>query len=299
MIRSQLAKNYEEIQANIDEMIFDTYAKEKPVHKDIFNVKKMTKAIARSEGFSGIGYFEEKDEAQPGAIDRIYPMYTKTWIPLTYSLLVKFSSEAIADDEMGVVQRATKGLGSSAVCTQDVLAASVLNTGFSTTGYDGKVLFATDHPILTGTWRNRPTVGMALTRTSLQAALIDWMDEQKNDNGQKIEIDPRFLATGASLMFDAREILKSVQQPDNANNALNIIKSDFNLTHVMWKRLTDTKAWYLLSKPADHHISVYVRKPFTTLHGVNDEEGTAWTRGEFRQIVGYSAGQGAYASPGQ
>lgn len=299
MIRSELAKNYEAMQANIKEVIFDTIKKESPVHRQIYNIRKMTGAIARSEGFSGIGYYGPKNEEQAGAIDKIWPTHTKSWVPTTYSMEVKFSSEAIADDEMGVVKRAIQGLTSSAVCTQDVLCASTLNTGFDEAGYDGKPLFAVDHGILMGmTWRNRPIKGMALTRTTLQAALIDWMNEQKNSNGQKIEINPRFLVTSANLMFDAREILKSVQQPDSANNALNIIKSDFNLVHVMWKRLVDPKAWYLLAKPEDHYLSVYEREPLKIVHGVDDEEGFAWSRGEFRMAVGASMAQGTYASPG-
>jgi len=184
------------------------------------------------------------------------------------------------------------------VRTQDVIAASVINTAFTTTGPDGKVLCATDHPIVGGTWRNRPTNGMALTRTSLQLALVDWMDEQKNDNGQKIEVNPAYVVSGASLMFDALEILKSVQQPDNATNAINVIKSDFNLSHVMWKRITNPKYWFIFAKPANHYVQVKVREGFNTVHGVNEENGTAWTRGEFRQVVGYSAAQGVYGSPG-
>ena len=58
--------------------------------------------------------------------------------------------------------------------TKQIKAASPLNNGFGTfKAGDGKELFATDHPTVSGTFSNELTTPADLNETSLEQAMID------------------------------------------------------------------------------------------------------------------------------
>lgn len=298
-LRSTLSRAYFSKLPVIDHLIFMKYGIAKPKYKQLFNVITTDEPTTYTDQFSGLGLFAKKEEGSPGATDRIYQLYSKQYIPYTYTLLIEFSEEAVEDDRLGLLGKAANALGTSAWATQDTLAAAILNNGFDTTGPDGKALFATDHPLLEGmTAKNRPSTDMDFSYTSLGLALADWDTEQKDDRGQIVEIEPKVLWYHPSIKIDVLEVLKSMGRPDTANNATNVIKSDWSLDPVAWKRLIDLDAWGLLASPSEHEINIIMRKGFHTSHGTDDRVGKAWTRGRFRQDQGFSDWRGAWGTSG-
>ena len=300
MTRSEIAAAFLEMKANINAVIMDEYEKEPSIGRQIFNVEKIDTPFINDEAFAGIGNFEEKDEGEEGAIGRINYLYPKQYVPITYSLLLRYSYETMADDKLGIIKKASKAMGSSAAITDDILAANTLNTAFSSTGPDGTYLCSTSHPLVSGgtTWRNRPTNGFAFNRTNLALALVDWMDEQKNETGQKINYDVAYLVHPATPFLDVHEVLESIERSDTANRAKNVIKSNFSIKPVTWKRINDPKLWFLLAPVGSHQIKIIDRDKFTQEHGSNGEAGYLWTRGEFRADYGWSKPQGIWGSPG-
>jgi hypothetical protein len=298
-LRSNLNRAFFGILPNMDHLIFMKYKEVKPVHKQIFNIITTDQPFVYTDSFSGLGLMQKKEEGEEGATDQIYQMFSQRYTPYTYALLLEFSEEAVEDDRLGIIKKADIALGTSAAATEDVLACNILNNAFATTGPDGKVLCATDHPLETGTARNRPTTGTDFSHTCLGLALIDWANEQKTYRGQKIESEPSYLVHPADLKLDVAEVLKSTMRSDTANNATNVIKDDYNIQPVTWKRLSDPDAWFLLAKPGQHEINIVVRKSFHTSHGVDDKVGKAWTRGRFRRDQGFSDWVGVWGSPGQ
>lgn len=300
-VRSSFAENYTSIAANIRKTSHDAYEIEKSVHSQIFNINMTDKPIVRDESFSGVGKFSEKPEGDYGAVGNIYHLYPQSYTPVTYSLYVAFSSEAVDDDQLNVIKNASSSMGVQARATEDILAASILNLGWTTAGPDGKTLFAADHPLLLGgTTQNEPSAGMALSFTNLQIALKQWARYQKNQQGDPIESDPAYLVVPPELQPTAGEILKSMGNPENANNVINIIKDDYSLQRVVWKKITDTASWFLLAKPSQHQINVFVRKAYKLYTGADDERGRVWMRGEFRRDQGFSGWEGTYGtSPSQ
>jgi len=299
-LRSNLSRAYDDIKANLEHIIMLKYKQTPAVYRRIFNVSTTDKSMIYHDSFTGLGLMSLKEEGAAGATDIIYEEYSKQYKPYTYSLLIEFSEEAMEDDRLGVIKKATAALGISAAATEDVLAANILNNAFATTGPDGKVLCATDHPLKDGTTaKNRPTNGMDFSQTSLGLAMVDWHDEQKDARGQKLTIDPKNLVYPAAIWVDVAEVLGSPDRPDTANRAINVMKSELNLQPIMWKRLTDTDAWFLLAAQGVHELNIIVRKPFHTTHGTDDKVGKVWTRGRFRRDQGFSDWRGVYASPGQ
>ncbi|MDV7390360.1 hypothetical protein RZS08_03360, partial [Arthrospira platensis SPKY1] len=92
--------------------------------------------------------------------------------------------------------------------TKQVKAASVLNNGFSASypGGDGVSLFSTLHPLVGGGVNaNRPSAGVDLNETSLEAAVIQiagWTDER----GLLIAAKVRKMVVPPSLMFVAKRL---------------------------------------------------------------------------------------------
>lgn len=300
-LRSNLNRAFMGILPNMDHIIMLNYKEAKPIHRSLFNIITTDKPFIYTDSFSGLGLMQKKEEGEEGATDQIYQMFSKQYTPYTYTLIIYFSEEAIEDDRLGVVKKADTALGISAAATEDVLACNILNNAFSGSylGGDGKALCATDHPLQTGTAKNRPTTGLDFSHTSLGLALIDWANEQKTYRGQKIERDPAFIIHPVDLMLDVGEVLNSTMRSDTANNATNAIKDQFNIKPVLWKRLNDPDAWFLMTKPGQHEINIVVRKSFYTSHGTDEEAGKAWTRGRFRRDQGFSDWIGIYGSPGQ
>ncbi len=298
-LRSNLSRAFSSILPNIDHIIFLNYKFAKPVYKQLFNTIKTDKPIIYTDSFSGLGLLQQKEEGSGGATDQIYQLYNKSYTPYTYTLLLEFSEEAVEDDRLGIIAKADAALGRSAAATEDTLAANILNNAFSTTGPDGKALCATDHPLHGGaTAKNRPSSDMDFSHTALGLALVDWMNEQKEDRGQKIEIDPAFIVHTADIMLDVTEVLKSTGRSDTANRAINAISQDFSLQSVTWRRLTDSDAWFLMARPGQHEVNVVVRKPFHTSHGTDDKVGKVWTRGRFRRDQGFSDWRGIWGTSG-
>jgi len=298
--RNDIPAAFKEMRANIEAVIMDEYEKEPSIGRQIFNVESIDTAFMNDEAFSGIGTFEEKPEGEEGAIGRITHLYPKQYVPITYSLLLRYAYETMADDKLGVIKKASKAMGSSAAITDDTLSANILNTAFSAAGPDGTYLCSLSHPLVSGgtTWRNRPTNGMAFNRTNLALALIDWKDEQKNETGQKINFDVAYLVHPATHFLNVHEILESIDRSDTANRAKNVIKSNFSIKPVTWMRINDPKLWFLLAPKDAHQLKIVDRAKFTQEHGSNGEAGYLWSRGEFRADYGWSKPQGIWGSPG-
>jgi phage major head subunit gpT-like protein len=145
------------------------------------------------------------------------------------SLLVfPITEEAIEDNLYDSLSaRYTKALARSMANTKQVKAANILNNGFSTSfpGGDGKPLFDTQHPLVSGGVNsNEPSTGADLNETSLEAAVIQiaaWTDERS----LLIAAKPRRLVVPPSLMFVATRLLETELRTATADNDTNAIRS--------------------------------------------------------------------------
>jgi phage major head subunit gpT-like protein len=197
--------------------------------------------------------------------------------------------------------RYTKALARAMAYTKQVKAANILNQGFTggPTYGDGKVLFATDHPLVSGgTNSNRPTVGADLNETSLEAAVIQiagWTDERS----LLIAAKPRKLVVPPSLQFVAERLLKTELRVGTTDNDINALKSmgsipeGFTVNHY----LTDTNAWFLLTD-VPNGLKHFVRTPMQTGMDADFDTGNARYKARERYVFGVSDPLGAFGSPG-
>lgn len=100
-----------------------------------------------------MGLAQNMNVAGQVVYDSITPAYNKTYQPIMRQIGFECAIQSKYKDVYGVVGRYADMLAKSMVRTKNFVAANVLNDGFSGSGVlgpDGKTLFATDHPLLSG-----------------------------------------------------------------------------------------------------------------------------------------------------
>jgi hypothetical protein len=187
--------------------------------------------------------------------------------------------------------------------TKQIKAAAILNTGFTGSGNpvygDGKVLFATDHPLVNGGVNsNRPTTGADLNETSLEAAVIQiaaWTDER----GLLIAAKPKKLIVPPSLMFVATRLLETSLRVGTTDNDINALKSNGSIPggYCVNHFLTDTNAWFLTTD-VPNGLKHFVRTPLATSMDADFDTGNSRYKARERYSFGVSDSLGAFGSPG-
>lgn len=156
------------------------------------------------------------------AQERYFTTYTHT----TWANGFQISEEAMEDGkDMDVTAKYTPQLTQSYFNSQEVVGANIFNTAYSTTGSDGTYLISTAHPIYGGsTVSNTLTNQSPLSQTALEQLLIK-LETITNYNGITMALKGKKLVINPTLKFEAERILGSILQSNNANNAINALKS--------------------------------------------------------------------------
>ena len=102
------------------------------------------------DDLSGLGTWQETEEAEAGETEDPVLGYPKTYTPLKYTKTIQVSFEAVDDDEYALLKRDTQAseMGTGARDRVERLTSSVLSGGFASTtnSPDGQFLWDTDHP---------------------------------------------------------------------------------------------------------------------------------------------------------
>jgi hypothetical protein len=197
--------------------------------------------------------------------------------------------------------RYTKALARAMAYTKQTKAAAILNNGFdSAFAYgDGKPLFDTQHPLVSGGVNsNEPATPADLNETSLEAAVIQiagWTDER----GLLIAAKPRKLIVPPSLMFVATRLLETELRVGTADNDINAIKNNGSIPegYTVNHFLTDTDAWFLTTD-VPNGLKHFVRTPMQTSMDGDFDTGNVRYKARERYSFGVSDPLGAFGSPG-
>ena len=245
-----------------------------------------------------------KNEGQAIAYDNAQEAWTARYNHETIAMGFSLTEEAMEDNLYDSLSaRYTKALARAMAYTKQVKAAAILNTAFTGSGNptygDGKVLCATDHPLVSGgSNANRPTTGADLNETSLENAVIGisaWTDER----GLLIAAKPKKLVIPPALQFVATRLLETTQRVGTADNDINALKSNgaipggYTVNHF----LTDTNAWFLLTD-VPNGLKHFVRQSLKTSMDGDFDTGNSRYKARERYSFGVSDPLGIYGSPG-
>ena len=274
---------------------FGEYPAEWP---SIFNKLSSQRQYEDDSSISGFGFVPEKEEGVGITYDDPIQGYDKRYTHKTYGLGFRVTKEMWEDDLYNKMNKMPKALGRSMRVTQETDMANVYNRAFNSsyTGGDGKELCATDHPLTGGgTEQNELTNAADFSDTSLEQALID-IQATLDDRSLVLALRPKKLLVAPSGEWNAIRVLRSSQDPDSGNNAINPAKGALPGGIVVNHYLTDTDAWFILCD--DHEVNAFIRRA-TSFDRTNDfDTEDAKFKTTSRWSNGFSDWRGIFGSPG-
>ncbi len=182
--------------------------------------------------------------------ERYFTQYTHT----TWANGFQISEEAMEDGkDISIAEKYTPQLTQSYFNSQEVVGANVFNTAYTANGADGVPLLSALHPILGGsTLSNLLSAPAILSQASLEQLLIN-IQLIQNYNGVTMALKGTKLVINPTLKFEAERILGSILQSNNANNAVNALKSMGMLPEgvVTNTYLTSTSQYFIITTAAN------------------------------------------------
>jgi hypothetical protein len=225
-------------------------------------------------------------ETVPPGLERVY---THKEFAKGFQIERKF----IDDEQYGVLEKMSRDLARAGRYKVEQDAASLFNNGFTTAGYDGKPLFADNHPLLGGGTGSNIVSG-ALSDTSLKAAST-LMRKQVDEAGKLIQLQPDTLIVPPELEWLAYELVRSDQKPGTDLNDINTMRGRYKI--VVWDFLTSSTAWFLADSKR-HELNFFWRvKPEFAKEKDFNTFVSKW-RGYMRYSFGYSDYRGIVGSTG-
>jgi len=275
------------------------YAKHPDETLDLFDVKTSKKAYEELVESTGFGLAQVKSQGGSITYDTHQQGPVTRAIHVVYGLGYIVTEEELEDNlYMDVSQSRVSALAFSLATTDNINGANVYNRAFNSSYVfgDGKELCATDHPTLSGDQSNELAVGAALSETALEDLLIQ-IGQAKNNRGLQIRLMGQSLHVPVDQMFEATRILKSVQQNDTANNAVNALKTMGMLPGGVKPNhyFTDTNNWFVRTNIPTAGMCKFIRRPVTFGQDNDFDTGNAkakatfrssYTVGDFRAVYG-------------
>jgi hypothetical protein len=298
--RAQLLK---ELLPGLNALFGMEYAKYGEEHAEIFETESSDRSFEEEVKLSGFSAAPVKNEGAAIEYDSAQEAWTARYTHETIAMGFSITEEAMEDNLYdSLSSRYTKALARAMAYTKQVKAAAVLNNAFSGSGVtygDGKVLCATDHPLVSGgTNSNTFTVGADLNETSLEAAVIQiagWTDER----GLLIAAKPRKLIVPPALQFVATRLLETEGRVGTADNDINALRNNgsipegYSVNHY----LTDTNAFFLMTD-VPNGLKHFVRTPMSTSMDADFDTGNARYKARERYSFGVSDPLGIFGSAG-
>lgn len=241
------------LQDGVNAVAQTEYERWKPIYSQFLSVEDSDKAYEIDVSMAGIGPAALKPEGSEVSTDGEQQLYTTVYKNATYAKGTVISMEAIMDNQYeSMMEKAGVMLETSLQEAEELVAADVINDGYTTTIGDGKALFATDHVLKNGSFSNKLSVYAQLSEASLEDSCIA-IRKYKDPAGNRINLMTESLLIPVDLEFEAMRILQSTLQNDTGNNAINALRAGgkFPKGMISSPYFTDTGAWTVVTNARD------------------------------------------------
>lgn len=269
----------------------------------IMEVENSDAAFEVAGVLSGMSTLQSVDEGEAFRYDTSAEAYTPRFNHDKWGLGFKITLEMRQDGRaMKEARRFTKMLSKAVVETRNILAANVLNNGYTSgktqDGGDGVILFSASHPSVYGNQSNTISSNADLSEASLESLFIQ-IRKATDDRGLRINLKPRKIVTSVDLQPELHRILKSDLRVATADNDRNFVKDVgmFPEGQVCSPYITDTDAFYILTDCNDG-LKFYNRyESPIEMDNVFDTKDAAYSK-LIRCSRGWINYRGVFASPG-
>lgn len=283
-------------------VFFDSYNEVPMVYKKIFKVEKMNAKTQSYPHLGAFGLWAQNTEGSKFNHDAFAEGEVASFEAKRYDKAYQLTWELVQDDLYNVMKGigkggSAKGLGRGLRATEETETAGVISGGFDNVGYDGKALFAADHPLINSSATCSNLIEGALTDENLKKAMT-LMRQQKDEAGIVISASAKRLVVCPELEFVAKAIVNSILQSGTNNNDVNTIP---NMEVVVWDYLSDstgaTKPWFIQDPSFDNLLFLRREEPIFGSEKIQDQMDYNMY-GYTRFDVGYCDWRGLVGSKG-
>lgn len=261
-----------------------------------FKVTSTTDKYIDDQEYAGIGLAQLTPEGGNIPLDNIEQGFATRYTMVKFSIGFVVSEEAKADCKYDKAIDDAGNLARSMKWTQEYLAVSIFNNAANTAyvGGDGVALASASHTLAKGgTYSNTLATPMSFSETAVETMRTN-MRKLPSSNGLIRGYNMKKVVVPEELWFDANRVLKSEQQNDTANNAVNVLKG-MGIEIVSNPFLSSTTAWWGISDADNGLRWIWRLKPTTRSHNVEDNY-TVRYNAMMRCAPGWTDPRGVYMS---
>lgn len=278
-------------------IFFESYNEVPSVYKKLFKVEKMNAKNQSYPHLGALGLWAQNTEGSKFNHDKFNEGPVASFEAKRFDKAYELTWELVQDDLYNVMKGIGKGgsaraLGRGLRSTEETETANILANGFANTGYDGKALFAKDHPLINSTATCSNLIEGALTDENLKKAMT-LMRQQKDEAGIVISASAKRLIVSPEMEFTAKAIVHSILQSGTNYNDVNTIP---NLEIVVWDFLTGP-AWFIQDPSFDNLLFLRREEPIFDSERIQDQMDYRMF-GYTRFDVGYCDWRGLVGSTG-
>lgn len=293
------------LEPGLRKIFFETYDELPEQYSKIYNMNTSTKAREHDWGMGAFGDWEKR-LSQLDVVDykTLSPGLDRTYIHEAFTQGFMVTREMYDDEDYRQMEKLPQAMSRSGRAKVEKDAMTLLINGFDPLKpiYDGKALFAVDHPLLDSALTCSNLATGALNDANLKIAL-KLMRETVDEAGNLIQLKATKLIVPPALEDTAIRILKSTQIAGGELNDTNKFLNSYGIEVVVMDYLSDAAggsdtAWYL-QDASRHELNFFwrIRPEFKWEESFDDF--VSKYRGYMRYSFGASDFRGVMGSTGK
>lgn len=292
------------LEPGLRKIFFETYDELPEQYSRIYNMHTSSKAVEHDWGMGAFGDWEKRT-SQFDTVDykTLSPGLDRTYIHDAFTQGFKVTREMYDDDQYRQMNKLPQAMARSGRAKVEKDAVIPLVEGFNPSRliYDGKPLFAEDHPLLDSDKTVSNLAHGPLNDENLKKA-IQLMRETLDEAGNLVQFKATKLIIPPALEDTAIRVLKSNQTSGTELNDTNQFLNNYGIEIVVMDYLSETAggsdtAWFL-QDGSRHELNFFwrIRPEFKWDESFDDF--VAKYRGYMRYSFGVSDFRGLIGSEG-
>jgi hypothetical protein len=266
----------------------------KIIEKDSVDLK-----INKQIRYEGAGSAGQVDEGQSATQKAVYEGHIESATQVDYAveLAISYQQRRYVVKNADFMNHVAMYNARSMKLVYEYNSANVLNNGFSSsfTGGDGKAYFANDHYHKSdATTYNNLLAAVDMGRDAMEDA-FKAIATVKEESSIPMMLIPKKLHYSTDDIFTVPELLKTIQDPESANNTHNAIV-DYNIKPNLNHYISDTDSYYIDTQLMTRKLLISL--PTTFDQYMQDETKNLVERGWCAQATMFHDPAGCHGSQG-
>lgn len=240
---------------SIKDQIYDQFPKEYPM---FMRVQQTNKAFIKTTYMSGLGTPVANRDLQPIPFTEPVKGPIAIFTPTNYRLGYQIEKQTIEQEEWGLLASRPRTMMQGASILMEMVAANLLNNGFTVQPYDFKVtgdhaqpLFSVDHlrEDSKARWSNLIAMNLPITVETVFMIIANLLYNMTDSRGLPIYYTGTiniFVPTNNAVLWQqAIEVVNATMNPGTSDNKPNAVTKQFKINAIPLRFLTNPNHWFL------------------------------------------------------